>query len=106
MPPIDSRYAIVAEKPASSSYGAVPVSNFLPTGVEPAVPSVREPEVRPAELVRRADQDVAAERLHVDMLVRGVVHRVEPGERAGFTGELGDALAVRDRSDRVRREHA
>ncbi len=32
MPPIDSRYAIVAENPASSSYGAVPGSKLRPTG--------------------------------------------------------------------------
>ena len=91
MPPSDSRYAIVAEKPASSSYGAVPVSNLRPTGIdrrgprlvrpprlEQLVPSVREPEVRAAELVRRAEEHVAAERLHVDRLVRRVVHRVDP----------------------------
>src|SRR5579862_729686 len=32
MPPSDSRYPIVAEKPASSSYDAVPGSNLRPTG--------------------------------------------------------------------------
>src|SRR5205823_1762095 len=36
MPPSDSRYAIVAENPASSSYGAVPGSNLRPTGTDAA----------------------------------------------------------------------
>ena len=36
MPPIDSRYARVAEKPASSSYGAVPTSKRRPTGSDAA----------------------------------------------------------------------
>ena len=68
-----------------------PVSNLRPTGIdagrprlvrpprlEQLVPAVGEPEVRAAELVRRAEEDVAAERLHVDRLVRRVVHGVDP----------------------------
>ncbi len=69
MPPSDSRYAIVAEKPASSSNGAVPGSNLpsdrigsrgprlvRPPRLEQLVPAVCEPEVRAAELVRRAEE--------------------------------------------------
>src|SRR3954471_22452738 len=36
MPPSDSRYAIVAEKPASNSCDAVPGSNLRPTGCDTA----------------------------------------------------------------------
>jgi hypothetical protein len=61
-----------------------------------------EPEVRPAELVRRAEEDVHAGRAHVDRPVRRVVDRVRPGEGAGSMRELGDAPGVGDRSDRVR----
>ncbi len=42
------------------------------------MPSVREAHVRPAELVRRAEQHVAADLLDVDGLVRRVVHGVDP----------------------------
>ena len=62
--------------------------------------------MRPAELVRGRDEDVAAERLHVGRHVRGVLHRVDPAERAGIVRELGDACDVDDRPDRVRRGDA
>ena len=41
-----------------------------------------ESEMRPAEFVRRAEEQVAAERRHVDRLVGGVVDGVDPGEDA------------------------
>ena len=55
----------------------------------------REPEVRPEELVRRADEHVDVPRGDVDRPVRAVVDGVGPGERAGVVGELDDARDVR-----------
>ena len=47
-------------------------------------PGVGDAEVRAAELVRRAEEHVGVDRADVDRLVRRVVHRVHPGERAGL----------------------
>ena len=70
----------------------------------------RESEMRPEELVRRAEQHVDAERGDVDRPVRCVVDGVGPGERAGGVGQLGDPRGVRERADGVRgereRDHA
>jgi hypothetical protein len=66
-------------------------------------PAEREPEVRAAELVRGAEQDVGAGGADVDRPVRRPVHRVDPRERAGLVRELGDRGHVVDRPDRVRR---
>ncbi len=74
--------------------------------LEEVVPAVREADVRPAELVRRRDEHVAVERLHVDGLVRCVLHRIDPAERPGFVRELRDPCDVDDRADRVRRPDA
>ena len=60
--------------------------------------------MRPVELVRRADEDVHAERVDVDRAVRRVVDGVRPGQRAHRMRELGDARDVDQRPDRVRRE--
>ena len=49
--------------------------------------------MRAEELVRRAEQDVDAERGDVDRPVRRVVHGVGPRERARAVRELDDALA-------------
>ena len=38
----------------------------------------RRPRCGPQNLYAERDEDVAAERLHVDGLVRGVLHRVDP----------------------------
>jgi hypothetical protein len=54
-----------------------------------------------AELVRRADQHVGVDMTDVDRLVRGVVDRVHPGQRAGRVRELAHAAGVGDRPDRV-----
>ena len=62
----------------------------------------RHPHVRPEELVRRADQHVAAPGGDVDRPVRPVVHCVDPGERARVVRELDDPLHVWRRPDRVR----
>ena len=58
--------------------------------------------MRAAELVRRADQDVGVDLADVDRLVRGVVDRVDPRERAGVVRELAHALGVDHGPDRVR----
>ena len=58
--------------------------------------------MRPEELVRRADEHVAAPRGDVDRPVRAVVDGVDPGERAGLVGQLDDAADVRRRADGVR----
>ena len=60
--------------------------------------------MRAAELVRRAHQDVAADLGDVDRLVRRVVHRVDPRDRAGLARQRADALRVCDRAGRVRGE--
>ena len=62
----------------------------------------REPEMRPVELVRRADEDVHVPRRDVDRAVLRVVHGVGPGERAGLVREVDDPADVRRRADRVR----
>ena len=115
--PTDSTYSTAATKPASSSCGSVPVSKRRPGGsfgagrtlygrqrVEQLAARERDAQVRPEELVRRADQHVDAERGDVDRPVRRVVHGVRPGERAGLMRELGDPRRVGERADRVRGE--
>ena len=62
--------------------------------------------MRAAVLVRRAEEDVAAERLDVDRLVRGVVDGVDPAERARSVREFRDARNVGDRADGVRSRDA
>jgi hypothetical protein len=66
-------------------------------------PPGRDAQVRAAELVRRADEHVGADGADVDRLVRGVVHRVHPGERAGVVRKLADPAGVGGGADRVRR---
>ena len=70
----------------------------------------REPEMRPEELVRRADEDVDVPGGDVDRAVRCVVDGVRPGERARLVRERDDPRHVRRRPDRVRgdrkRDHA
>jgi hypothetical protein len=58
--------------------------------------------VRAAELVRRAEHDVGVDGAHVDRLVRGVVDRVDPRQRADRMRQLADPPGVGDRADRVR----
>ena len=59
--------------------------------------AAREAEalVRPEVLVRRAQQHVGVERLHVDAAMRGVVHAVHPGQRADASGRRRRARARR-----------
>ena len=67
-------------------------------------------QVRAAPLVGRAEQDVRADRAHVDRLVRRVVDRVDPGERARLVRQGADARGVGHYTHRVRgpgeRHHA
>jgi hypothetical protein len=58
--------------------------------------------VRTAELVRRAEQDVAAQALDVDRVVRGVVDGVDPRERAGLAFDAKAKATTRVRSFRSR----
>ena len=44
--------------------------------------SVKRAHVRAEKLVRRADQEIAIERLHIDQSVRRVMHRVDEHQRA------------------------
>ena len=62
------------------------------------------PEVRPEELVGRAEQDVEPELARAQAAVRREVHAVGPGERADAVRRGGDPGRVRDRADRVRGE--
>ena len=64
---------------------------------------VGDAEVRAAELVGRAEQHVGPDRRDVDRLVRGVVDRVDPGQRADAVRQLADPRGVDDRADRVGR---
>ena len=57
-----------------------------------------EAEVRPVELVRRAEQDVDAERGDVDRPVRGEVDGVCPGERARPRGRARPPVGRRSAS--------
>ena len=59
--------------------------------------------MRSEELVRRADEHVDAELLHVDLPVRPVVNGVHPGEGSGIVRQRGDLGDRRDRAHGVRR---
>jgi len=59
-------------------------------------------EMRAAELVGRADQDVGVYLADVDRLVRRVMNRVHPGERSRVVRELANPPGIGDRADRVR----
>ena len=59
-----------------------------------------EAQVRPEELVRRAEQDVRARGRDVDRPVRRVVDGVDPGERARLVREGGDPRPRRSRCRR------
>jgi hypothetical protein len=66
-------------------------------------PPAGDPEVRAAELIRRADQHVGADGADVDRLMRRVVDGVHPGERPGVMREPAHPPGVGNRPDRVRR---
>jgi len=72
-----------------------------PPSLDHLGPPVGGAKVRPAELVRRADQHVGIDAADVDRLVRRVVDGVHPGQRAGLVRELAYAAGVGDRADRV-----
>ena len=57
--------------------------------------------MRAVELVRRAGEEVAADRLHVDECVRGVVHGVHERQRTGGAGHVAHLCDVGDRAERV-----
>jgi hypothetical protein len=75
-----------------------------PPPLHQVVPCVGDPEVRPEELVRRADQHVDAERRDVDRAMRREVHGVGPCDRARLLREGCDPWHVGQRPDRVRRD--
>ena len=64
-------------------------------------PPVEQTEVRPEELVRRADKEVRTHRDHVDGHVRGGVDRVHVSERARRVSHRHDARDGVQGSDRV-----
>ncbi len=66
-------------------------------------PRPGQAEVRPVELVRRADQHVDSGRCDVDRPVRRVVDGVDPRERAHLVGQGRHALDVHERPERVGR---
>src|SRR5581483_10558488 len=68
------------------------------------LPAEREPEMRPEELVRGAEEEVNPERGDVDRRVRRVVDGVRPGERAGAVCELDDPRDLGRRAEGVRGE--
>ena len=65
-------------------------------------PRVRDSQVRPEELVRRADEDVDSPGGDVGRDVRCGVNGVGPGERADAVRQLHDPRDVRQRADGVR----
>ena len=75
-----------------------------PPALEDLGAAERHSEVRPEELVGRADQDVDAELGDVDRCVRREVHGVRPRERARLVSQLGDQSRIDERSDGVRGE--
>ena len=70
--------------------------------------SARAPQradpARPAHLVRREREEVAAERLHVDRAVRRGLRRVDDHDRAVLVRPRGQLLDGVDRAERVRDE--
>ena len=58
--------------------------------------------MRAEELVGRADQEVAAERLHIDWAMRRIVHGIDPQPCAGVMRYLRDTCNRVHRADRVR----
>jgi hypothetical protein len=72
-----------------------------PPSLDHLGPPVGDAEMGAAELVRGADQHVGIDVADADRLVRGVVDRVDPGERPGRVRELAHAAGVGDRTDRV-----
>ena len=64
---------------------------------------VGQAEMRAAELVWRAEQDVSADAAHVDRLVRRIVDGVNPGQRAGLAGEPAHPPGIHDRADGIGR---
>ena len=73
-----------------------------PPGAEEVALAEREPEVRPEELVRRADEDVDVPGGDVDRPVRRVVDGVRPRERARLVRERDETGHVRRGPDGVR----
>ena len=59
--------------------------------------------MRAVELIRRAEQKVGVERLHINRVVRRGADRVEHGECTGLMGEANDLLGWVDGADGVRR---
>ena len=64
---------------------------------------VHEADVRAEELVRRAEQEVAAHGAHVDGAVQRVVHGVDDAPGAGGAGQRGRARDIVHGADGVRR---
>ena len=63
---------------------------------------VEEPRMRPVELVRRAEQEVGVERLHINWVVRRRADRVKHGQRTGLMGESNDLFARVDGAQCIR----
>ncbi len=72
-------------------------------GLEHRGAAVGDAHVRPAELVRRAEQNVGIDRANVDRLVGGVVDGIDPGQRADGMRELTHTPSIDDRAHRIRR---
>ncbi len=64
-------------------------------------PAPEDALVRAEELVGRADQEVAAERLHVDRDMRGQLHGVDVGEGSGGARPGTDGFDVVDGAGQV-----
>src|SRR5665647_2576325 len=81
--PRSAMKSIAAAAPASPSWFSVPVSQM-----NGARARVHEAHVWAEELVRRAEQEVAAEGAYVDGPVQRVVHGIDDAPGAGLAGQL------------------
>ena len=70
-------------------------------GLQQRQPSVEHAQMRPEELVGRANEEVAAERLHVNWAVWRELHRVDEGMRPDLARPANHRRHVVDRPDRV-----
>src|SRR5262249_61397925 len=82
--------------PADRSRPRRPCLVWLPR-LEQLMAAEREPQMRAAEFVWRAEEEGDPERLHVGGLVGGVMGRVAPAERARGGGEVALAHVAGDR---------
>ena len=99
-----ARHALVVLRPGLETPGQIVVRrpHFVHSQFFQVLAlAVQQALVRPEELVGRAGQEVAIERLDVDGAVRSEMHRVHEYAGPDGVGEAHDGLHVVDRAHRV-----